>query len=129
MVAQAQTGSMLDGELTIRADFTRLHLQVAAQGVHQSFGPGEGAYGSATDTRDGSAHGLAREHGIEIDDAVYVGERHRQGPAHFCRNGFGKPAVELLRSLQGRQQRSAALRRQSGEHRAEANEIGIRHLV
>ena len=90
---------MLDGELAIRANFTGLHLQMAAQGVHQPFGPGERADRRAAHARDGSAHGLARKHRIEIDDTVHVGERHPQGAAHFRRNGFRKPAMELLRGM------------------------------
>jgi hypothetical protein len=120
---------MLDGELTVRADCARFYLQMAAQRVSQSVSPGEGADGRAAHTRDGSAHRLAGEHRIEIYDTMHVGERHAQGAAHFRRNGFRKPAMELLRKVQSRQERSAALRRQLGEDRAQVNEIRIRHLA
>ena len=120
---------MLDGELTVRADFARVNFQIAAQRVSHLIGSGEGADRRAADARDGSAHRLARKHLVKIDNTVHVGERHAQGAAHFRRNGFGKPAVELLCKVQRRQERSAALRRQLGEYRAQANEIGIRHLV
>ena len=35
VIAQTQTGSMLDGELTVRADFAGRNFQMAAQGVRQ----------------------------------------------------------------------------------------------
>jgi hypothetical protein len=102
---------------------------MAAQSARQRIGPGEGADRRAAHTRNGSAHRLPSEHRIEIDDAVHVGKRHPQGTAHFRRNGFGKPAVELLCKMQDRQERSAALWRELGKDRAQANEISIRHLV
>ena len=45
-VTQAQTGSMLDGELAIRADFPRLGLQVAAQGVGHPVAPARAQTGA-----------------------------------------------------------------------------------
>jgi len=129
VIAQAEAGSVLDGELTVRADFTRFYLQMAAQRVSQSVGPGEGADGRAAHTRYGSAHRLSGEHRIEIYDTVHVGEWHAQDAAHFRRNGFGKPTVELLCKVQGRQESSAALRRQLCEDRAQRIEFAISHLV
>ena len=114
-IAQAQTGSMLDGELAVRADFARRDFQVTAQGVRQLIGSRQGAHGRAAHTHHGSAHRLPVEHRVEIDDAMHIGEGHAQGAAHFCRNGFGNPAVRLLCGVQGRQERGAALRRQLGE--------------
>jgi hypothetical protein len=129
VIAQAQAGSMLDGELAIRADFTGLRLQVAAQGIGQSVGSGEGTDRRAAHARYGSTHRLPSEHCIEINDAVYVGEGHPKGAGHLRRNGFRKPTVELLCSVQGRQQRNAALRRKLGEDRAQANQISFGHRV
>ena len=102
---------------------------MATQGVRHLVGSCEGADGRAADTCDGSAHRLAGEHLVEIDNAIHVGERHAQGAADFRSNGFGQPAVELLCKVQRRQERSAPLRRQLGEYRAQANEISFRHRI
>ena len=128
VIAQTQTGSMLDGVLTVRADFARRNFKMAAQRVRQFIASRQGAHGRAAHTHDGSAHRLTGKHLIEIDDAVHVGERHAQGAAYFGRNGFGNPAMELLCGVQGRQERGAALRRQLGEDRAQGIEFAISHL-
>jgi hypothetical protein len=67
---------MLDGELTVRADFTRLDLQVTAQRLRHTIGPGKGAHGGATYAHYGPASRLSLEHRVEIDDPIQVGERH-----------------------------------------------------
>jgi hypothetical protein len=129
VVAQAQAGGVLDGERTIRAYFTRLDLQVTAQRVRHRLGTGQGAHRRAAYTHDGPARRLPIEHRVEIDDTMHVGERHTQRAAHFCRNRFGKPATQLLSSVQGWQERRATLRRQLGKDRAQGNEFAISHLV
>ena len=129
VIAQAQTGSMLNGELTVRADFAWRGFQMAAQRVSQVVGSRKGAHRRAAHMRDGSAYRLTRKHLIEIDDAVHVGERHAQGAAYFGRNSFGNPAMEVLCGVQGRQKRGAPLRRQLGEDRAQGIEFAISHLV
>ena len=55
VIAQTQTGSMLDGELTVRADFARRNFQMAAQGVRQFIASRQGADGRVAHTRHGSA--------------------------------------------------------------------------
>ena len=129
VIAQTQTGSMLDGELAVRADFARRNFKMAAQGVRQFIATRQGADGRVAHTRHGSAQRLAREHLVEIDDAMHVGEGHTQGAAHLGRNGFGNPAVKLLCGVQGRQEHSAALRRQLGEDRAQRIEFAVSHLM
>jgi hypothetical protein len=129
VIAQAKAGRMLDSELTIRANLAGVHLQMAAQSVHQCFGSSEGADRRAAYARNGFADGLARKHRIKIDYTVDVCEGDFQGAAYFRRNRFRKPAVELLRGMQRWEKRGAALRRQLGEHRAQANEIRLRHLT
>ena len=129
VIAQTQTGSMLDGELTVRADFARRNFQMAAESVRQFIATRQGAGGRVAHTRHGSAQRLTGKHLIEIDDAVHVGEGHAQGAAHLGGNGFGNPAVKLLCSVQGRQKRDAALWRQLGKDRAQRIEFAISHLV
>ena len=60
VIAQAQAGSMLDGELAVRADFARLNLQMAAQRVRQFIATRQGADGRAAHTHHGSARSAAR---------------------------------------------------------------------
>ena len=74
VIAQAQAGSMLDGERTIGADFIRLDLQVTAQGIGNRIGTGKSAYRRAAYPHDGSADGLPIEHLVEIDHTTYVCE-------------------------------------------------------
>jgi hypothetical protein len=105
---------MFDGEFTVRADFPGRDLQMAAQGIGQLIASRQGARGRAAHTHDGSAFRFAREHFVKIDDAMHFGERHSQGFAHFGCNGLGNPTMELLCSVQGGQERRAALRRQFG---------------
>ncbi len=95
VVAQSQTGGMFDGECAIRADFTGLDLQVAAQRVRHRIGPGKGAHRRAAYPHHGPAHRLAVEHLVKIDDTIDIGERHAQSAAHFGRDRFGKPAIEI----------------------------------
>ncbi len=128
VIAQTQTGSMLDGELTVRADFARRNFQMAAQGVRQFIATRQGTDGRVAHARHGSTQRLAGEHLVEIDDAEHVGEGNAQGAAHLGRNGFGDPAMELLCGMQGRQKRGSALRRQLGEHRAQGIEFAVSHL-
>ena len=128
VVAQSQTGGMFDGECAIRADFTGLDLQVAAQRVRQRIGAGKGAHRRAADPRHGPAHRLAGEHLVKIDDTKDIGERHTQSAAHFGSDRFGNPAMDLLSRMQGGQERRAALRRQLGKERAQENEFAIGHL-
>ena len=118
MIAQTQTGSMFDSELTVRADFARRNFQMVAQRVSQCVGPGKGAHRRAAYTHNGPARRLPIEHCVEIDDTIQVGQRHAQRAAHFCRNRLGQPAIETLGSVQGWQERRAALRRQLGKDRA-----------
>ena len=80
---------MLDGERAIRADFTGLDLQVAAQCVRYRVGPGKSADRRAAYAHDGLTHRLPVEHRVKIDDAIDIGEGHAQAAAYFCCNRFG----------------------------------------
>jgi hypothetical protein len=129
VIAQAQAWSLFNGEFTVRADFPGRDLQMAAQGVGQPITSRQGARRRAAHTHDGSTHRFPVKHCIKIDDTMHIGERHAQGVSHFHCGGLGNPAMEMLCSVEGRQERSAALRRQLGEQRAQANQISIRHLL
>jgi hypothetical protein len=129
VVAQAQARRVLDGERTIGGHCTRFDLKVTVQRVRDGLGPRQGTYRRAAYTHHGPARRLPIEHRVEIDDTMHVGKRHTQRAAHFCRNRFGKPATDLLSSVQGWQERAATLRRQLGKNRAQGNEFAIGHLV
>src|SRR4051794_35565044 len=73
VIAQAQTGSLLDRELTVGAGLARLQFEIPAKRIHYGICPGQSARGRAAHARDRSTLGLAREHLIEIDDAVHIG--------------------------------------------------------
>ena len=54
---------------------------------------GTGTYGT---WRDGAALRRAREHLVEVDNAVHVRERHIQEPRNLRYNVLGNPTVDLL---------------------------------
>ncbi len=120
---------MLHGKLAIRAHFIRRYFQMAAKSVGDYVSSCERANGRGAHVQDVSPLRLPVKHGIKLNDAMDVGERHAQGAAHFCCNGLGEPAMELLRSVQGRQESSAALGRELGKYGAQASEFRINHLV
>ena len=112
---------MLYSEITIRTDFVRRDLQMAAERVRHRVGPGNSANRCAAHAHDGFPHRPPIEHRVEIDDAAHVGERHAQGAAHCRSHRFGEPAIEPLRGVQCGQERAAPLRRQFGEDRGQAS--------
>ena len=75
-VAQAQAGAIFDGECAIRADCTRLDLQVTAQGLRHYLGSGKGAHRRAAYAHHGPAGRLSLEHRVEVDDTMQVGKWH-----------------------------------------------------
>ncbi len=103
---------MLDGELTVRADFAWGDFQMATQRVSHLIASCERADRRAADTCNGSAHRLARKHLVEIDNTINIGERHAQGAADFRCNGFGQSSrgVAVPRARPAGAQRGLAAR-------------------
>src|SRR5262245_10193949 len=75
-VTQAQAGAMLDAECAVRADCTWLNLQVAAQRLRHSVGPGKGAHRRTAYAHHGPTSRLSLEHRVEVDDTIQVGKWH-----------------------------------------------------
>lgn len=102
---------------------------MTAERVRDGLGSGQGTYRRAAYTHDSPARRLSIEHRVEVYDTMHVGEGYTQRAAHFRSNRFGKPATQLLSSVQGWQERRATLRRQRGKDRVQGNEFAISHLV
>ena len=81
--------------------------QAAGRGKHR-LTAAQRARRVSADAHHRAPHRFAVEHGVEINDAVHVHQRHMQGARNFGGYGFGNPAKEALRVLQGRQQGGAS---------------------
>jgi len=109
-IAQAKTRRALDGKISIGADFIGSSFQMTAQRFDYGARSGGGAHRRIADAQDGSRRRPVIEHGVKLDHAEHVRERHVERARDFTGDFFGDPAVGSLRGVQRREESGPALR-------------------